>query len=122
MITGELDQILILLDTAKDEISRQETVDLFEKIEDDATEICQDKFELLEVIKFDTTFGNKGCSACLGRQSFKSLNCIRLSIKKNLPSMNESVRTTFQSYLSKSRVPRKKEGALLHNSLSLDVV
>jgi len=102
MITGELDHILsTLLDTAKDEISRQETLDLFKKIEDDATEICQEKYELHEVIKFDTTSGNKGCATYLGRQSFKSLNCIRLSIKKNLTLMNESVRTTFQSYLSK---------------------
>jgi len=101
MISGELDHILsTLLDTAKDEISRQETLDLFKKIEDDANEICQEKYELHEVIKFDTTSG-KGRATCLGRQSFKSLNCIRLSIKKNLTIMKESVRMTFQEYLSK---------------------
>jgi hypothetical protein len=102
MITGELDHILrTLLDTAKDDVSRQETLDLFKKIEDDATEICQKKYELHEVIKFGTTSGNKDSTTSLGRQSFKSLDCIRLSIKKNLTVMNESVRPTFQSYLSK---------------------
>lgn len=81
MITGESDHILrTLLDTPKDEISRQEILDLFKKIEDDATKICQEKYELHEVIKFDIMSGNKGCAISLGRQSFKSLDCIRLSI------------------------------------------
>lgn len=102
MIIGELDRILrTLYDTAEDDASRQKILELFEKIENDATEICKAKYELNEVIKFDRTSGNKACTICLGRQSFKSLECIRLSIKKNLTLMNQNVRIAFRSYLSK---------------------
>jgi hypothetical protein len=36
----------------------------------------------------------------IGRQSAKSLGCIRKSIKKNLHLMHENVRMTFESYLT----------------------
>ena len=101
VITGELDQILrTLLDTAKDDVSREATLELFRKIETDASEICHAKYGLSEAIRFSTT-GYTVFTTRLGKQSFKSLDCIRLSIKKNLLLMNENAKSAFQLYLSK---------------------
>jgi hypothetical protein len=100
MIEGELDRILsTLLDVATNDKSSEEILKLIRQIENDATEICHTKYELNEVIKFNTARGKVGYTINLGRQSFKSLDCIRLAIRKNLTFMNERVKAAFQSYL-----------------------
>jgi hypothetical protein len=99
MIAGELDRILRTLpDASKDYESRKEMLKLIRQIENDATEICHEKYESNEVIKFNTASGKIGYTTSLGRQSVKSQDCIRLAIRKNLTFMNERVKAAFQSY------------------------
>lgn len=101
MPTSGLNQILkALLDNNNKSISKQELKWLLQKIENDATEIGQSKYGLDEKIKFNIEFDNDPNDNLIGRQSLKSLECIRQSIKKNLELMNEDMRTIFQSYLT----------------------
>jgi hypothetical protein len=93
--------VAMLHDESKD-ISNHELKELLHRIEDNATEIYHAKYGSYDTkIKFNINSNeNKPKFAPLGRQSAKSLECIRKSIKKNLYSMNESVRTQFEEYLS----------------------
>jgi hypothetical protein len=101
MRTGGLNEILkTLLDNDNKGISNQELICLLQKIENDATEIYQAKYGLDEKIKFNIDCDNTSNVNLIGRQSAKSLQCIRQSIKKNLDLMGEDIKTIFQSYLT----------------------
>jgi len=78
-------------------IPTHELKQLPHRIEDDATEIYHTKYGSDGTrIKFNINSNEKDLDfAPLGRQSAKSLECIRKSIKKNLYLMQESVRTEF---------------------------
>lgn len=76
---------------------------LLHRIEDDATEIYHTKYDSDDtMIKFnmDSNSDSDSDIALLGRQSAKSLECIRKSIKKNLYLMQEGVRKEFEAYLA----------------------
>lgn len=90
----------MLHDDSKD-ISHHELKGLLHRLEDDATEIYHRKYESDDTkIKFNINCNeNEPDFAPLGRQSAKSLECIRKSIKKNLYLIKESVRTEFEEYL-----------------------
>jgi hypothetical protein len=101
MPTGGLNDILkALLDNNNKRISNQELKRLLQKIENDATEIGHAKYGLDEKIKFNIDCDNTSNANLIGRQSAKSLQCIRQSIKKNLDLLNEDIKTNFQSYLT----------------------
>jgi len=101
MRTGGLNNILkTLLDNDNKGISNQELILLLQKIENDATEIGHAKYGLDEKIKFNIEYDKDPNDNLIGRQSLKSLECIRQSIKKNLDIMNEDIKTIFQSYLT----------------------
>ena len=101
MRTGGLNEILkILLDNDNKGISNQELIFLLQKIENDATEIYHVKYGLDEMIKFNIDCDNTSNTNLIGRQSAKSLQCIRQSIKKNLDLMGEDIKTIFRSYLT----------------------
>jgi hypothetical protein len=101
MRTGGLNDILkALLENNNKCISNQELKWLLQKIETDATEIGHAKYGLDEKIKFNIEYDNAPNDNLIGRQSLKSLECIRQSIKKNLELMNENIKTIFQSYLT----------------------
>ena len=91
----------MLHDESKD-ISNHELKELLHRIEDNATEIYHTKYGSDDTkIKFNIDSNDsEPYFAPLGRQSAKSLECIRKSIKKNLYSMKESVRTKFEEYLN----------------------
>jgi hypothetical protein len=84
-------------------ISNQELICLLQKIENDATEIYHAKYGLDEKIKFNIDCDNTSNANLIGRQSSKSLQCIRQSIKTNLDLMGEDIKTIFQSYLTECR-------------------
>ncbi|MGC2572631.1 MAG: hypothetical protein WA364_14050 [Candidatus Nitrosopolaris sp.] len=69
-------------------ISNQELIRLLQKIENDATEIYHVKYGLDDKIMFNIESRNTANSNLIDRQSVKSLECIRQSIKKNLDLMN----------------------------------
>ncbi|MGH9951703.1 MAG: hypothetical protein ACRD5J_08770 [Nitrososphaeraceae archaeon] len=99
---GGLNELLeVLLRNENRYISNNELINLLHRIEGDATEIYHTKYGSEDTkIKFNTNSNEKGLDfAPLGRQSAKSLECIRKSIKKNLYLMQESVRTEFERYL-----------------------
>ncbi|MFZ0512982.1 MAG: hypothetical protein WAM14_15345 [Candidatus Nitrosopolaris sp.] len=101
MRTGGLNEILkTLLNNDNKGISNQELICLFQKIENDATEIYHAKYGVDEKIKFNIVCGNSSNANFIGRQSAKSLQCIRQSIKKNLDLMGEDMKTIIQSYLT----------------------
>jgi hypothetical protein len=101
MPTGGLNDILkALLDNNNKCISNQELEWLLQKIENDATEIGHAKYGLDEKIRFNIVYDKDPNDNLIGRQSLKSLECIRQSIKKNLELMNEDIKTIFQSYLT----------------------
>ena len=101
MPTGGLNDILkALLDNNNKRISNQELKRLLQMIENDATEIGHAKYGLDEKIKFNIDCDDTSNANLIGRQSAKSLQCIRQSIKKNLELMNENIKTIFQSYLT----------------------
>jgi hypothetical protein len=67
---------------------------------DDATEIYHTKYGSDGTrIKFNINSNEDPDAILVGRQSVKSLECIRKSIKKNLYLMKENVRTEFEGYL-----------------------
>jgi len=95
--TGGLNEIFrTLLDNDNKGISNQE---LLQKIENDATEIYHTKYGLDDKIMFNIQSRNTANSNLIGRQTIKSLECIRQSIKKNLDLMNGEIKIIFQSYL-----------------------
>jgi hypothetical protein len=99
---GGLNELLVaMLHNENDDTSYQEFRQLLHKIEDDATEIYHSKYGSCDIkIKFNTNSNGKDSdTAPLGRQSAKSLECIRKSVKKNLHLMQENVRTGFEEYL-----------------------
>jgi hypothetical protein len=101
MRTGGLNEILkTLLDNDNKGISNQELICLLQNIENDATEICHAKYGLDETIKLNIDCDDTSNANLIGRQSAKSLQCIRQSIKKNLDFMGEDIKTIFQSYLT----------------------
>ena len=94
------DILKALLDNNNKRISNQELRRLLQKIENDATEIGHAKYGLDEKIKFNIEYDKDPNDNLIGRQSLKSLECIRQSTKKNLELMNEDIKTIFQSYLT----------------------
>jgi hypothetical protein len=81
-------------------IPNYELKQLLHRIEDDATEIYHTKYGPDDTkIKFNIDSSGDSDIGPIGRQSAKSIECIRKSIKKNLPSMKESVRAEFEEYL-----------------------
>lgn len=101
MRTGGLNDILkALSDNNNKRISNRELKWLLQKNENDATEIGHAKYGLDEKVKFSIECDNDPNDDLIGRQSLKSLECIRQSIKKNLELMNEDIKTIFQSYLT----------------------
>jgi hypothetical protein len=99
---GGLSELLeALLRNENRYISNNELIYLLHRIEDDATEIYHTKYGSDGTrIKFNINSNEKDLDfAPLGRQSAKSLECIRKSIKKNLYLMKESMRTEFEEYL-----------------------
>jgi hypothetical protein len=99
---GGLNELLAaMLHNKNKDILYHELKELLLRIEDDATEIYHTKYGLDDTkIKFNINSNEKGSDfGPLGRQSAKSLECIRKSIKKNLYLMKESMRTEFEEYL-----------------------
>jgi hypothetical protein len=99
---GGLNELLAaMLNSENMYIPNNELKQLLHRIEDDATEIYHTKYGSEDTkIKFNINSNEKGLDfAPLGRQSAKSLECIRKSIKKNLYLMQESARTEFERYL-----------------------
>jgi hypothetical protein len=99
---GGLNELLeALLHNENTHISNNELIRLLHRIENDATEIYHTKYgSVNSKIKFSINSNEKDREfAPLGRQSAKSLECIRKSIKKNLYLMQESLRTEFERYL-----------------------
>jgi hypothetical protein len=95
---GGLNGLLVdMLQNENRYIPTHELKQLPHRIEDDATEIYHTKYGSDGTrIKFNINSNEKDLDfAPLGRQSAKSLECIRKSIKKNLYLMQESVRTEF---------------------------
>ncbi|HZD36328.1 MAG TPA: hypothetical protein VE130_14090 [Nitrososphaeraceae archaeon] len=100
---GGLNELLAaMLHNKSEDTSDQEVRQLLHRIEDDATEIYHSKYGSYDTrIKFHLYSNEKDSDiAPLGRQSAKTLECIRKSIKKNLYLMQEDVRTGFEEYLS----------------------
>jgi hypothetical protein len=83
------------------DIPYHELIDLLHRIEDDAAEIYHTKYGSDNTkIKFNIHPDEKESDfGPLGRQSAKSLECIRKSIKKDLYLMKKSVRMEFEEYL-----------------------
>jgi len=95
---GGLNGLLVdMLQNENRYIPTHELKQLPHRIENDATEIYHTKYGSDGTrIKFNINSNEKDLDfAPLGRQSAKSLECIRKSIKKNLYLMQESVRTEF---------------------------
>jgi hypothetical protein len=95
---GGLNGLLVdMLQNENRYIPTHELKQLPHRIEDDATEIYHTKYGFDGTrIKFNINSNEKDLDfAPLGRQSAKSLECIRKSIKKNLYLRQESVRTEF---------------------------
>ena len=93
----------LLLDMIQNEnryIPNHELKHLLHRIEDDATEIYHTMYGSDDSkIRFNIDTNRDIDIALLGRQSAKSLECIRKSIKKNLHLMQESIRIEFEGYL-----------------------
>ena len=99
---GGLNELLTaMLHNENKDIPYHELKKLLHRIEDDATEMYHTKYGSDDTkIRFSINSNGKGSDfAPLGRQSAKSLGCIRKSIKKNLYLMKESMRTEFEEYL-----------------------
>ena len=99
---GGLNELLAtILHNENKYIPYHELKELLHRIEDDATEIYHIKYGLDNTkIRFNINSNEKESDfAPLGRQSAKSLECIRKSIKKNLYLMKECMRTEFEEYL-----------------------
>jgi hypothetical protein len=89
-----------LLHSKNEDIPYHELKQLLHRIEDDATEIYHIKYGSDDTkIKFNIDSYEDADVTLIGRQSAKSLECIRKSIKKNLGIMQESVRIEFEEYL-----------------------
>ncbi len=100
MSSGGLNDILkALLDTNNETISHQELIWLLNKIENDATEICQNKYGSVDKITFNINQTGHLNAYPLGRQDVRSIECIRQSIRQNLDLMSDNIKTTFRSYL-----------------------
>jgi hypothetical protein len=100
MKAGGLNEILdALLHNDNRDTSKEELGQLLRRIETDATEMYHAKYGLDDIIKFNIDCNNHSNISLIGRQSAKSLGCIRKSIKKNLHLMHENVRMAFESYL-----------------------
>jgi len=97
---GGLNELLAdMLHNENRYIPNHELKQLLHRIEDDATEIYHTKYGSDTRIRFNIDTNRDSDIVLLGRQSAKSLECIRKSIKKNLYLMKESVRTEFEDYL-----------------------
>jgi hypothetical protein len=98
---GGLNELLAaLLHNKNTYISNNEFKELLHIIENDATQIYHTKYGSEDTkIKFNINSNVNSDIGLVGRQSAKSLECIRKSIKKNLHLMQESVRTEFEGYL-----------------------
>lgn len=98
---GGLNELLaaLLLDENR-YIPNHELKQILHRIENDATEIYHTMHGLDETkIRFNIDSNKDPDIGPVGRQSAKSLECIRKSIKKNLYLMQENVRTEFEKYL-----------------------
>ena len=98
---GGLNELLAaMLNSENRYIPNHELKQLLHRIEDDATEIYHTKYGSADMkIRFNIDSNGDSDIVLVGRQSAKSLECIRKSIKKNLGIMQESVRKGFEGYL-----------------------
>ena len=99
---GGLNELLTaMLHNENKYIPYHELKKLLHRIEDDATEMYHTKYGSDDTkIRFSiNSNGKESDFAPLGRQSAKSIECIRKSIRKNLYLMKESMRTEFEEYL-----------------------
>ncbi|MGH9953352.1 MAG: hypothetical protein ACRD5J_17170 [Nitrososphaeraceae archaeon] len=98
---GGLNELLAaMLHNENRYISNHQLKQLLHRIEDDATEIYHTKYGSYDTrIKFSIDSNGVSDIVLVGRQSAKSLECIRKSIKRNLGIMQESVRKGFEGYL-----------------------
>ena len=98
---GGLNELLTaMLHNENKNIPYHELKHLLHRIEDDATEIYHTMYGSDDSkIRFNIDTNRDIDIALLGRQSAKSLECIRKSIKKNLHLMQESIRIEFEGYL-----------------------
>ncbi len=98
---GGLNELLAVMLNSKNKcIPKNELIQLLKRIENDATKIYHTKYGSDGTrIKFNINSNEDPDANLLGRQSAKSLECIRKSIKKNLYLMKENVRTEFEEYL-----------------------
>lgn len=98
---GGLNELLAaMLHNENRYISNHHLKQLLHRIEDDATEIYHTKYGSYDTrIKFIIDSNGGSDIVLMGRQSAKSLECIRKSIKRNLGIMQESVRKGFEGYL-----------------------
>jgi len=98
---GGLNELLAaMLHNENRHFPKPELKQLLHRIAEDATEIYHTKYGSDDTkIKFSIDSDEDSDVVFVGRQSAKSLECIRKSIKKNLHLMQESVRTEFEGYL-----------------------
>jgi len=97
---GLIELIAAMLHNENRYIPNHELKQILHRIEIDATEIYHTKYGSDDTkIKFNIDSNGDSDIILVGRQSAKSLECIRKSIKKNLHLMQESVRTEFEGYL-----------------------
>lgn len=101
VVRGGLNELLVaMLHSENRGIPNHELKQLLQRIENDATEIYHTKYGSDNTkIRFNIEFDGDSNIAFIGRQSAKSLECIRKSIEKNLYLMQESVRREFGGYL-----------------------
>jgi hypothetical protein len=98
---GGLNELLeVLLRNENRYISNNELIHLLHRIEGDATEIYHTKYGSYDTrIKFNIDSNGDSDVVLVGRQSAKTLECIRKSISRNLYLMQERVRAGFEGYL-----------------------
>lgn len=98
---GGLNELLAaMLNSENRYIPNNELKQLLHRIEDDATEIYHTKYGPYDTrIKFNIDSNGDSDAVLVGRQSAKTLECIRKSIRRNLYLMQERVRAGFEGYL-----------------------
>ena len=98
---GGLNELLVaMLNSENRYIPNNELKQLLHRIEDDATEIYHTKYGSYDTrIKFNIDSNGDSDAVLVGRQSAKTLECIRKSISRNPYLMQERVRAGFEGYL-----------------------
>lgn len=95
---GGLNELLeTMIQNENKYIPNHELKQILHRIENDATEIYHTVYGLDDMSNIDSNEDSD--IGLVGRQSAKSLGCIRKSIKKNLHLMQENMRIEFEKYL-----------------------